>query len=233
MYRSQHMINSRSFQYGYRYIHTYIHMYIDTVTTTLPPETALHGLLLDECASLQETPPIGTRNNANGPISIRDFDYRHNTGFFCYRVWPSALRRGESKEYEVVKYVKRTLLADFVSAVSEPNFPSWNENLLPCMHSFWKFPRTANNDCAHLLGIYRNSIGSWKVTGVLRIITYNARHRLNLLHHRWSVDAYFLYFVIVFHTCARVNGLIYYKILSFSEVELHRDSFIEFHTDKY
>lgn len=57
------------------YVCTYVHMYIDTVTTTtLPPETALHGLLLDECASLQETPPIGTRNNANGPISIRDFD---------------------------------------------------------------------------------------------------------------------------------------------------------------
>lgn len=29
IHRSQHMINSRSFQYGYRYIHAYIHMYID------------------------------------------------------------------------------------------------------------------------------------------------------------------------------------------------------------
>lgn len=85
------------------------------------------------------------------------------------------------------------------------------------MHSFWKFPRTANNDCAHLLGIYWNSIGSWKVTGVLRIIKYNARHRLNLLHHRWSVDACSMYFVIIFHTCARVNGLIYFTILSFCE----------------
>ena len=140
-------------------------------------------------------------------FSVIEFDHQQ------WQRQSVALRRGESKEYEVVGYVKRTLLADFVSAVSEPNFPSWNENLLPCMHSFWKFPRTANNDCAHLLGIYRNSIGSWKVTGVLRIIKYNARHRLNLLHHRWSVDAYFLYFVIVFHTCARVNGLIYFKIL--------------------
>lgn len=31
---------------------------------------------------------------------------------------------------------RRTLLAIIVSAVSEPNFPSWNEVLLPCMHSF-------------------------------------------------------------------------------------------------
>lgn len=85
IYRSQHMIHSRSFSISavWIYICTYIHTtYIHTVTTTLPPETALHGLLLDECASLQETPLIGTRNNEHCPITIRHFDYRHDTGLF-------------------------------------------------------------------------------------------------------------------------------------------------------
>lgn len=34
----------------------------------------------------------------------------------------------------------------------------------PLHAQFWKFPRT-NNDSAHLLGIYWNSIGSWKLLG--------------------------------------------------------------------
>lgn len=139
--------------------------------------------------------------------SIRDFDWRHDTGFFNYGVWPSGItkvisRSTERGEYRVwgCQVCKRTLLADIDSAVSEPNISSWNENSLPCMHSFWKFPRKLCACARHCW----NSIGSWKVAGVLRIIKYNARHRLKLLHHRWSVDAYFLYFVIGFHTCARL-----------------------------
>lgn len=147
--------------YIHTYIHTDVHMYIDTVTTTLPPETALHGLLLDECASLQKTPPIGTRNNANGPISIRDFDLRHDTGFFIYQVWLWGMtevisRSTERGEYRVwcCQVCKRTLLADFDSAVSELSFFLLMEWEFPPLHAqFLEIPKDSVRICSAFVGI--------------------------------------------------------------------------------
>lgn len=124
------------------------------MTTTLPPETALHGLLLDECASLQETPPIGTRNNANDPISVRDFDYRHDTGFSIIEFdhqegqrQSVALRRGESKEYEVVRYV---------------NVPFWPTLSLQCLSQISPHGmRISSLACT----VFGNSQG-WRITTV-------------------------------------------------------------------